>query len=263
MATDYKTIAIEAARAAGEIIKDNHTKEVHVDYKGAVNLVTNVDRQCEKTIVETIWKEYPDHEILAEEGYGSGKKFPLKWIIDPLDGTTNYTHRFPFFCVSIGLEIKGEMALGVVYDPVRSELFLAEKGKGAFLNGQPIRISSTDDLTRSLLVTGFSYDVRETADNNLNHFCDFSIRAQGVRRTGSAAMDFCYVAMGRFDGFWELKLHPWDSAAGSLLVQEAGGRVTDFSGKSFSVYSKDVIASNGKIHDEMVKVIQAGRTRTR
>jgi myo-inositol-1(or 4)-monophosphatase len=263
MDTDYKTIAVEAARAAGQIMIENLTKEVRVDYKGEVNLVTNVDRMAEKTIVETIWKKFPDHEVLAEEGYGSGKKFPFKWIIDPLDGTTNYAHRFPFFCVSIGLEIKGEMVLGVVYDPVRSELFLAEKGKGAFLNGAPIRISSTDDLTRSLLVTGFSYDVRETADNNLNHFCDFSIRAQGVRRTGSAAMDFCYVAMGRLDGFWELKLHPWDSAAGSLLVQEAGGRVTDFSGRSFSVYSKDVVASNGKIHDEMLKVIQAGRARTR
>jgi myo-inositol-1(or 4)-monophosphatase len=263
MGMDCKTIAIEAARAGGEILKENLTKEVHVDYKGAVNLVTNVDRQSEITIVEMIRRQFPDHEILAEEGYGRGKKFPFKWIIDPLDGTTNYTHRFPFFCVSIGLEVEGEMALGVVYDPIRSELFLAEKGKGAFLNNAPIRVSATADLMHSLLVTGFSYDVRESADNNINHFRDFSMRAQGVRRTGSAALDFCYVAMGRLDGFWELKLQPWDAAAGSLLVQEAGGRVTDFSEKNFSVYSKEVIASNGKIHEEMVKVLRAGRTAAR
>lgn len=259
MGMDYKTIAIEAARAGGEILKENLTKEVRVDYKGTVNLVTNVDRQSEKTIVEMITRQFPDHEILAEEGYGSGKKFPFKWIIDPLDGTTNYAHRFPFFCVSIGLEVKGEMVLGVVYDPIRSELFVAEKGKGSFLNDEPIRVSVTDDLMHSLLVTGFSYDVRETAENNFNHFFDFSVRAQGVRRTGSAALDFCYVAMGRLDGFWELKLHPWDAAAGSLLVQEAGGRVTDFAGKTFSIYSKEVIASNGRIHKEMLKVLQAGR----
>jgi myo-inositol-1(or 4)-monophosphatase len=264
MGKDYKTIAIEAARAGGEIIRNNLTKEVRVDYKGAVNLVTNVDREAEKTIVGIITKEFPDHEILAEEGHGRGKKFPCKWIIDPLDGTTNYAHRFPFFCVSIGLEVNEEIVLGIVYDPVRSEFFLAERGKGAFLNDEPIHVSVTKDLTHSLLVTGFSYDVRETADNNLNHFCDFSVRAQGVRRTGSAALDFCYVAMGRFDAFWELKLHPWDAAAGSLLVQEAGGRVTDFSGRSYSIYSREVIASNGRIHEEMVKVLQAGRaTKTR
>ena len=255
----YKAVAIRAARAGGEILRENLTKEVRVEYKGAVNLVTNVDRQSEKTIVEIIKKEFPDHEILAEEGYGRGQESPFKWIIDPLDGTTNYAHRFPFFCVSIGLEVQEEVVLGVVYDPLRSELFLAEKGKGAFLNDHPIAVSVTEDLMHSLLVTGFSYDVRETAENNFNHFFDFSMRVQGVRRTGSAALDFCYVAMGRFDGFWELKLHPWDAAAGSLLVQEAGGRVTDFAGKTFSVYSKEVIASNGKIHDEMVKVIQTGR----
>jgi len=259
MGMDYKTIAIKAVRAGGEILKENLTKEVRVDYKGAVNLVTNVDHKSEKTIVEIISKEFPDHEILAAEGYGHGKKFPFKWIIDPLDGTTNYAHRFPFFCVSIGLEVEEKMVLGVVYDPIRSELFLAEKGKGAFLNDEPIRVSVTDDLTHSLLVTGFSYDVRVTAENNFNHFVDFSMRAQGVRRTGSAALDFCYIAMGRMDGFWELKLQPWDAAAGSLVVQEAGGRVTDFSGKTYSVYSKEVIASNGRIHEAMVKVLQAGR----
>ena len=213
---NYKSVAIQAARTAGRILQENLTKEVKIDYKGAVNLVTNVDREAEKAIVEIITKQFPDHEILAEEGYGRGKESTYKWIIDPLDGTTNYAHRFPFFCVSIGLEVQKEVIFGVVYDPIRSELFTAETGKGAFLNGEPIHISTIDDLMRSLLVTGFSYDVRETAENNFNHFFDFSVRAQAVRRTGSAALDFCYVAMGRFDGFWELKLHPWDAAAGSL-----------------------------------------------
>jgi myo-inositol-1(or 4)-monophosphatase len=263
MMNEYRAAAIEAARAGGEILVENLTKEVTVDYKGAVNLVTNVDRQSEKTIVEMIKKKFPDHEILAEEGYGRGQVSPFKWIIDPLDGTTNYAHHFPFFCVSIGLEVQNEVVLGVVYDPIRSELFLAEKGKGAVLNDEPIAVSATADLMHSLLVTGFSYDVRETAENNFNHFFDFSVRAQGVRRTGSAALDFCYVAMGRFDGFWELKLHPWDAAAGSLIVQESGGRVTDFAGKTFSIYSKEVIASNGKIHDQMIKVLQAGRAAQR
>ncbi|HET6369571.1 MAG TPA: inositol monophosphatase family protein, partial [Nitrospiria bacterium] len=185
----------------------------------------------------------------------SGGNSPYRWIIDPLDGTTNYAHGFPCFCVSIGLEHEGNVLLGVVYDPIRSELFYAERGKGATLNGRRIRVSSTFSLSRSLLVTGFAYDIRISQENNIDHFTRFSMRSQGVRRTGSAALDLCYVASGRFDGFWEMKLHPWDVAAGSLIVKEAGGEISTFSGDPFYIDSKEILATNGKIHREMIAVL--------
>ncbi|MFY9270870.1 MAG: inositol monophosphatase family protein, partial [Candidatus Manganitrophaceae bacterium] len=198
----------------------------------------------------------PDHQILAEEGHDRTGASPYRWVIDPLDGTTNYTHHFPFFCVSIGVEIKGKVHLGVVFDPVRNELFFAEKGKGAFLNGRPIRVSAVRALRESLLVTGFVREV-QTDPVNFDPFINFTMRVQGVRRTGSAALDLCYVACGRFDGFWELKLHPWDTAAGSIILTEAGGRLTDFSGKGYSIYDKEMLASNGKLHRQMIDVLQS------
>ena len=176
-------------------------------------------------------------------------------MIDPLDGTTNFAHGFPAYCVSIGVEYQGRVIVGVVFDPTRQELFVAEAGRGAFLNGAQIHVSRTQKLDEGLLVTGFAYDIRESPANNLDHFARFALCAQGIRRTGTAALDLCYVAAGRFDGFWELKLHPWDTAAGVLIVLEAGGRVTDFKGGPFSIYDQEIVASNGIIHDAMLAVL--------
>ncbi len=254
-----REIAIRAAKRAGRILKKGLEGVVTVSYKGDLNLVTNIDNLSEEAIVALINKHFPEHQVLAEEGHDRTRPSPFRWIIDPLDGTTNYAHRFPFFCVSIAVEIKGKVHLGVIFDPLRNELFFAEKGKGAFLNEKPIRTSSVISLKKSLLVTGFAYDVRTDPINNFNHFINFSMKAQGVRRTGSAALDLCYVASGRFDGFWELKLRPWDTAAGSLILTEAGGRLSDFSGKPFSIYDSETLASNGKIHREMIGVLQKTR----
>lgn len=254
---DFRTVAVAAAQQAGKLIADASRTEFRVDYKqgATTNLVTEVDHRSEAAIVEALSKAFPEHRILAEEGgEGSQKQSPYKWIVDPLDGTTNFAHGFPAFCVSIGLEVKGRVVLGVVYDPLRQELFEAEAGKGAFLNGERIRVSRAAVLDQALLVTGFAYD-QEGRRSNLDHFSRFALRAQGIRRTGSAAMDLCYVASGRIDGFWELKLFPWDVAAGSLIVVEAGGRVTDFSGHVHSIYGSEILASNGLVHQAMVDVL--------
>jgi|SRR5579863_733105 len=246
---------LSVTKAAGKVIRDGLKREVKIQYKGEINLVTEIDRQSEDLIVKTIRSRFPEHGIIAEEGSLLESRSPYRWIIDPLDGTTNYAHRFPFFCVSIGLEFEGEMCLGVVYNPVLAELFFAERGKGATLNGKPIGVSPTSSLSQALLVTGFAYDCRVTKENNMNHFSDFTLQSQGVRRTGSAALDLSYVACGRFDGFWERRLNPWDVAAGSLLVREAGGEVSSFSGDRFRVDSKEILASNGKIHHAMISVL--------
>lgn len=250
--TALRQTALAAARAAGRILTAGSRQEIKVRYKGAIDLVTDLDRQSEDRIVRTIRKRYPDHRLIAEEGHLLEGSSDYRWIIDPLDGTTNYAHGFPFYCISIALEHEGEMLLGVVYDPVRPELFVAEKGRGATLNGRPIRVSSKGSMAESLLVTGFAYDVRVSQENNIDHFVRFSHLSQGIRRTGSAALDLCYVACGRFDGFWELKLNPWDVAAGSLIVREAGGEVSSFSGGPFRIHAKEILATNGKIHAEMV-----------
>lgn len=179
-----------------------------------------------------------------------------RWIIDPLDGTTNFAHGFPVYAVSIGVECDGALLVGVVYDPTRDELFTAETGRGAFLNGVSIAVSHTAELEAALTVTGFAYDIRDTPNNNFDHFARFALKAQGVRRTGSAALDLCYVAAGRFDGFWEVKLSPWDMAAGAVIVREAGGRITDLRGNAHSIYQPELVASNGQIHHEMLEVIR-------
>src|SRR3989449_9382157 len=221
-------------------------------------MVTDVDRRSERAIVEILHAAFPGHRILAEEGgEHSQRKSPYRWIVDPLDGTTNFTHGFPAFCVSIGLEVEGRIVLGVVYDPLRQELFEAEVGKGALLNGRRIHVAKVPALNKALLVTGFAYD-RDSRQRNLEHFERFVLASQGLRRTGSAALDLCYVAAGRADGFWELKLAPWDVAAGSVIVSEAGGRITDFTGKPFKGDGAETLASNGLIHQEMVKVLAGG-----
>ncbi len=256
-----KQIATDVAIQAGGILQSYAEQGFRIEYKDAVNLVTDADKRSEEVIISTLRSQFPDHQILAEEaGLTTTSSSPFKWIIDPLDGTTNFSHRFPAYCVSIGLEFKGQPILGVIFDPTREELFVAESGGGAFLNDQPIHVSKAQQLNSALLVTGFAYDIRETSNNNLDMFTRMSLKAQGVRRTGTAALDLCYVASGRFDGFWEMKLNPWDTAAGIVIVQEAGGQVTDYAGKPYSVYGKEIVASNGTIHQAMLTELQS-RTR--
>lgn len=253
---DFLKVALRAAEEAGAIQRSMLDRKKEVAYKGEINLVTEVDKRCETRIIEIIRGVFPEHNILTEETPMAETGSPFKWIVDPLDGTTNYAHGYPIFSVSIALEREGEVLLGVVFDPTRGEQFIARKGEGAFLNGKRIVVSETESLNRALLSTGFPYDLRESRENNVDHFNRFIFAAQAVRRDGSAALDLCYVAAGRFDGFWELKLHPWDVAAGTLMVEEAGGRVTDFSGNPASIYHRQILASNGRIHDEMLRILQ-------
>ena len=255
-----KRTAVYIARKAGSFLKSRFGRKRKVGYKGAINLITEMDLLSEKMIVSEIRQRFPNHSLLAEEKTSYRTDSPYRWIIDPLDGTTNYAHHYPVFCVSIALEKNGEIILGVVYDPMLNELFCAEKGKGARLNGRKIQVSSTSKLSQSLLATGFPYDLRENPVNNLDHFFHFSLRGHGVRRAGSAALDLCYVAAGRFDGFWEMKLGPWDMAAGCLVIREAGGKTTDFLGQPLALDGKQVLASNKKIHPEMIQVLKIGRT---
>jgi myo-inositol-1(or 4)-monophosphatase len=255
---EFLAAAWAAANAAGTLIRDNWLKPKEITYKGSIDLVTSVDRDSERCIVDILLRNFPDHSILAEEETELvGEQNHYRWIIDPLDGTTNFAHGYPHFCISIGLEVNGEVVLGLVYDPIKEECFRAVKGQPSTLNGNPIGVSVVNELDKSLLATGFPYDHREKADYYLTFFKAFMTRSQGIRRNGSAALDLCYVACGRIDGFWELKLRPWDTAAGALIVEEAGGRLSDFSGNRFSIWGNETLATNGAIHEEMVTVGKA------
>ncbi len=249
--------AIQTARDAGAILADRLGR-AQVSNKGDIDLVTEADLAAEKLIIERIRSHYPRHAILAEESGASEElnegKSEWKWIIDPLDGTTNYAHGYPCFCVSIGLERAGVVEVGVIYDPTRDELFAAERGQGATLNGRRIRVSDVADLNQAMLCTGFPYNVRERP-NFARDFANFTMEAQAVRRDGSAAIDLAYLACGRFDGFWEDGLNAWDVAAGLLLIEEAGGQITDFNGRPIDIYEAKVLASNGLIHDAMRRVL--------
>jgi len=254
----YLDAAWQAADAAGEIIHANWHKPKTIDYKGAIDLVTETDRQCERTIVGILTSHFPEHSILAEEETLLERhENSYRWIVDPLDGTTNFAHGYPHFCVSIALEQEGEVILGLVYDPLRHECFRAIKDHGATLNGQSIRCSTIDDLDKALLATGFPYDRREHADYYLSYFNAFLTRCQGIRRDGSAALDLCYVACGRIDGYWELKLKPWDVAAGSLIVAEAGGSLSDYHGQPFDIRGGETLAANALIHAQMARIVAA------
>jgi myo-inositol-1(or 4)-monophosphatase len=255
---DYRKelkFAREIASKAGEILIKGLKKRRDVKLKGRVDLVTEFDLKSEKYITGQIARVFPKHSILAEEGGETNNRSSHHWIIDPLDGTTNYAHGYPAFCVSIGLEVEGKMVVGVIYDPNRDEMFSAVDGGGAYLNRRRITVSRETRLSRSLLATGFPYDIAETKIDNLDNFARMYKEARGIRRGGSAALDMCYLACGRFDGFWELKLHPWDTAAGLVIVREAGGRVTDCDLKKYSIYGKQILASNGKIHRQMQHVL--------
>lgn len=251
-----KKVAEKAARDAGKYILEHMGRLKEVSHKsGRSDLVTDVDRNSEKMIMERVKKEFPSHAILAEESGGAIIEGAVNWIIDPLDGTTNYTHCFPFFCVSIGIFFEGSVKASIVYDPSRDELFSAEEGKGAFLNGKNIRVSEQDAVGDSLIATGFAPGTLGKREN-LKYFGKMIESAQAVRRAGSAALDLCYVACGRFEGFWELGLNPWDTAAGQLLVKEAGGTVTAISCEPFDLFKKEILATNGRIHDEMLRLMK-------
>ncbi|MDO8462027.1 MAG: inositol monophosphatase family protein [Deltaproteobacteria bacterium] len=245
----------KVAMQAGRIQMKGLGKRHKIHFKGEINLVTEVDFACEKAILKEIHKNFPEHAILAEESGQSANRSDYCWVIDPLDGTTNFAHAYPLFCISVALAYRGEPVLGVVYEPNLGEFFFAEKGKGSFLNGRRIHVSDTTLLKRSLLSTGFAYNIGETYKRSLAQFEGFLVSSQAIRRDGVAAVDLAYVAAGRFDGFWEINLWPWDVAAGLLLVKEAGGQVTLFNGKPFAIEDKEILASNGRIHPDMVKVL--------
>jgi myo-inositol-1(or 4)-monophosphatase len=252
-------LASGLARAAGKIQRERYATGFEIRTKSAaVDLVTDVDESCEALIVSALEAERPADAILAEEGGGRDRSGAAwRWIVDPLDGTTNYAHGYPRFCVSIGVEFEGARTVGVVYDPLMDQLYHAVTGRGAYLNGRRIRVSKETALDRSLLATGFAYDRRASEQDNLDNFAAFLKAARALRRDGSAALDLCYVAAGRLDGFWEFKLAPWDVAAGYLIIEEAGGRCTDVSGGTPPASGSEVVASNGHIHQAMLEVLNA------
>ncbi len=278
----YVPKAAEIAREAGALLREYYAKGVETEYKGDVDIVTAADRAAEKLIRTRLGEAFPEHGIYGEEGTRERMDGEFRWYVDPLDGTTNFAHGFPQFCVSLGLEqlasreqraspergtdglkagADGTLVAGVIYDPLRDELFTAERGRGAQLNGKPVRVSRSAELAEALLGTGFPSRKRH-ASPNIHFYQEFTLRSHGVRRAGSAALDLAYVASGRMDAFWEFNLNPWDTAAGILLVEEAGGRVTDFAGRQFQLKSDEILASNGLIHEELIGMFEdlfAGR----
>ncbi len=258
-AMDFERIlrlAIAAAYKGGEHQRNLLGKLETVDKKGAIDLVTEADTAAEKAILETLTDVFPDHAVLAEESGRREGNPDCLWIVDPLDGTTNYAHGVPIFCTSIAFSYKGALSVGAVLNPVSGELFTAIREKGAHLNGRPIKVSDNHPLSESLLVTGFPYNFKDIFDSVIARFGNCLKASRGVRRLGSAAMDLCFVACGRFDGFWEQNLHPWDTAAGTLIATEAGAQVTDFNGKPFTVDMKEVLATNSRIHGEMLHTLK-------
>jgi myo-inositol-1(or 4)-monophosphatase len=251
--TDFLSVATEVAREAGALLTELSTQPLDIGYKRPADLVTVADRRSEALIVGKLRSRFPDHAIVAEEGGNHKSSSDYCWYVDPLDGTTNYAHGFPVYCVTLGLAYRDEVIAGVVFDPTRNELYSAERGAGAFLNGTRLHVSAAENLSESLVATGFP-PFATNHDLNVQFYFRFTELSHGIRRAGSAALDLCTVAAGRFEGFWELKLNPWDKAAGTLMVEEAGGRVTDVRGGVYSVLGDDVFASNGLVHGEMVKV---------
>jgi len=248
------------ARQAGRLLREGFGRHHHVAHKGVIDLVTEMDHRSEALLLEAIRRRFPTHRVLAEESGGLAGDDGDLWFVDPLDGTVNYAHGVPIFSVSIAYAHRGEVQLGVVYDPLRDECFAARRGGGAFLNGEPIQVSAVDDLDQSLLVTGFPYDIRTNPENNLDWFATFALRTQGVRRLGSAALDLCYVAAGRFDGYWEIRLKPWDVAAGGLIAAEAGARVTNLhGGADYLSPPQSILAANPALHAQMQAVMRQAR----
>jgi myo-inositol-1(or 4)-monophosphatase len=257
----FLSAALDAARRAGRLLQEELGGTRRIRHKRSViDLVTEMDQRAEALIVARLLGAFPDHAVLAEESGATDGRSEYRWLIDPLDGTTNYAHGLPLFAVSVALERSGVIELGVAYDPSRDECYVAERGRGATLNGEAIRVSSVETLDQALLVTGFPYDIRTTAETNLPEYAALAVRAQAVRRLGSAVLDLCYVACGRLDGFWELALGPWDMAAGGLIVQEAGGRVTNVHGGLWRLEGPGILASNSSVHDAILSGLGAARS---
>ena len=262
---DYLKTAEHLAREAGSLLREGHGQGLASDagpiayeHKGAVDLVTEYDRRSEKLILEGLRRAFPDHAFNSEEYGHSAHRADYEWLVDPLDGTTNFAHAFPVFAVSLALVRRGQPLVGVIYDPVHDELFAAEAGQGATLNGRPLHVSAQTDLGQALLATGFPYDVRTNPRNNFDQFRQFYLRTQAVRRAGSAALDCAYVAAGRLDGYWELSIKPWDVGAGGLLVREAGGRATTPEADENYLACPTIVVSNGHIHAQMLRVLREG-----
>jgi myo-inositol-1(or 4)-monophosphatase len=252
----FVAVAAEAAVRAGAIQLEHYGRDVKVEKKGEIDLVTEVDRACEAAILDILRARFPEHDIVTEETDLTRTGSRFLWVIDPLDGTTNFAHGYPMFSASIALAVDGEIMAGAVFDPMRDELFTAERGAGAHLNGRRLRVTSEDRLLQSLVITGFPYDLHERLAERLRPFVRVMARARAVRRAGSAAIDLSYVAAGRADGFWEAVLKPWDMGAGRLMVEEAGGRVTRFDGTAVSLGPDEIIATNGAIHDELMAALR-------
>jgi len=256
--TEMKELTLfarELAVGAGGILRRGFNRTLRVQYKGRIDPVTEYDLKAEQYITGKISRRYPHHAILTEEGSAIGETSDYRWVIDPLDGTVNFAHGFPVYCVSIALQFEGESVVGAVYDPERTELFWARQGSKAYMNGRIIGVSTEDKLERALLTTGFAYDIATAKKNNLGLFARMAKKAQGIRRPGSAAIDLCWLACGRIDGFWELKLHPWDTAAAKLIVESAGGQISRIDGSPYNIFDSDLLASNGRVHQAMRKVL--------
>jgi myo-inositol-1(or 4)-monophosphatase len=254
--TEFVSGMSEVAREAGALLMGYFQQHVKIEYKGDVDLVTIADRKSEALILERIRAKWPAHDVLGEEGARIETGSDYKWYVDPLDGTTNFAHGFPVFCVSLAIDYKGKRVAGVLYDPTRDELFSAELGSGAYLNGEKMRVSATAKLAECLVATGFPSQKRHK-NPNIFFYHQITLKTHGVRRAGSAALDLANVASGRFDGFWEFNLNPWDTAAGVLIVEEAGGRVTDFSGGPFQLNSRETVATNGIVHEALLSEFDA------
>jgi myo-inositol-1(or 4)-monophosphatase len=252
---EIKSTLLEALNKAGVLMRSAIDAPKEIELKAEYSLVTKTDMECDRLIIETVRSRFPDHAFLTEESPASGNS-ASRWIVDPIDGTTNFAHGYPVSCVSIGFEHDGKMLMGGVYDPFRNELFFAEKGKGAFLNDKPIRVSKTKTLEHALLSTGFPYDIREHADEYLTTFKEFLLATQGIRRAGAAALDLCYVACGRFDAYYEKNLQAWDKAAGMLIVEEAGGKITNYDDKPLTLTDRANLASNGSLHAAMLNILK-------
>lgn len=249
---------IQISKEAGELIRNNFGKAHAIEFKtNELNLVTESDKASEKLITDFVKKKYPTHGILAEEGSEANRTAEYLWVIDPLDGTTNFAHGLPIFSVSIGVQKNGETIAGVVYDVMRDVVYSAEEGGGSFENGRKISVSKNENLGHSVLVTGFPYNIKENPDKANERFIAFLKKSRAIRRLGSAAIDFCYVASGVFDGFWEVSLHPWDICAGKLIVEEAGGLVTNFDNNPINIYSKQILATNKSVHQKMIEVLNS------
>jgi len=253
---DAKRVGIEAIYSGARVLRNHFGRIAQINQKGAFDLVTEADTESEKQIMETILKAFPDHAVLAEESGVNKGSAEYQWLIDPLDGTTNYVHQLPFFTIAIALAVHDKIELGLVLNPMDGELYSAIAGNGAALNGKPINVSSTASVSDSLLVTGFPYDFNETVEPAMKRFSVCQQASQGVRRLGSAALDMCYLACGRFDGFWEQNLKPWDKAAGAIIAAEAGAVITDFSNQPFSINQKEILVTNGRIHEELLSLLK-------